>query len=159
MASDLSPNLTEGALRMLNLIQREFIVDIPLSTAWQHLAQVEHWPAWAKHIRHVELNPKGELTLNTVGSFHLANGIKSDFKMTEINQHRNWKWVGPFLWLMVHYDHKFEKVDERRTKLIWAVGAEGVGVSIFGRLFAAIYNGNLDKAIPRLTVEMNALTG
>ena len=91
------------------------------------------------------------------GSFHLANGVKSDFKMIEINPSRNWDWVGPFLWLTVHYDHKFEKVDERRTKLIWMVSADGFGVSIFGRLFAVIYNSNLDKAIPHLISEMNAL--
>jgi hypothetical protein len=142
---------------LLDLIQREFEVDIPLATAWRHLAQVEQWPTWARHIKHVELNPKGELMLSTVGSFHLANGMKSDFKMTEINPSRNWKWVGLFLWLVVHYDHRFERMDERRTKLTWLVSAEGFGVSVLGRVFAAIYNSNLDKAIPRLINEMNAL--
>jgi hypothetical protein len=142
---------------MLESIRREFVVDVPVSTAWGHLAQVERWPTWAKHIKRVELNPRGELTLSTVGSFHLTNGVKSNFKMTELNPLQNWKWVGPFLWLMVHYDHQFEKVDEQRTKLVWTVGAEGFGVSIFGRLFAAIYNGNLDKAIPHLINEINAL--
>ena len=142
---------------MLDLIRREFIVNLPMSTAWKHLAQVEHWPTWARHIKRVELNPKGELTLTSVGSFRLANGLKSDFKMTEINPSQNWKWVGPFLWLGVHYDHRFEKVDERHTKLLWLVSADGFGVSIVGRLFAAIYNRTLDKAIPHLIREMNAL--
>ncbi len=142
---------------MVGLVQREFEVDLPLPSAWKHLAQVEQWPTWARHIKHVELNPKGELTLSTVGSFRLANGVKSDFKMTEINPPRNWKWVGPFLWLVVHYDHRFEWVDERRTKFTWLVSADGFGVSVLGRLFAAIYNSNLDKAIPRLISEMNAL--
>ena len=142
---------------MLDLVRREFEVDIPLATAWKHLAQVERWPTWARHIEHVELNPKGELTLSTVGSFRLANGLKSDFKMTEINPSRNWKWAGPFLWLVVHYDHRFERMDERRTKLTWLVSADGFGVSVFGRLFATIYNRNLDQAIPCLISEMNAL--
>jgi hypothetical protein len=141
---------------MLYLIQREFIVDVPLSIAWKHLAQVEQWPTWAKHIKHVELDPKGELSLRTVGSFRLANGIKSDFKMTEINQSRNWKWVGPFLWLTVYYDHQFEQIDDRHTKLIWTLAGKGVGVTVFGRLFAAIYNRNLDRAIPNLITEINA---
>ncbi len=142
---------------MLDLIQREFVVNLPVSAAWKHLAKVERWPTWAGHIKHVELNPKGELTLGTVGRFRLANGVKSDFKLTEINPRRNWKWAGPFLWLMVHYDHRFEEVDERRTKLTWLVSADGFGVSILGRLFAAIYNSNLDRAIPHLISEMNAL--
>jgi hypothetical protein len=142
---------------MLDLIQREFEVEVPLETAWQHLAQVERWPTWAKHIKQVELNPKGPLTLSTVGRFQLANGIKSDFKMTELNPFRNWKWIGPVLWLVVHYDHRFESVSAERTKLTWLVSADGFAVSVLGRLFATIYNRNLDKAIPRLISEMNAL--
>jgi len=142
---------------MLDLVQREFEVNVPLAIAWGHLAAVEQWPTWAKHIKCVELNPKGELTPNTVGSFRLAGGVKSDFKMVEVNALRNWKWVGPFLWLVVNYDHRFESVDERRTKLTWLVSADGFGVSVFGRLFAGIYNRNLDKAIPRLISEMNGL--
>jgi hypothetical protein len=142
---------------MLDLIQREFVVDVSVPIAWKHLTQVEKWPIWAKHIRHVELKPAGELTLRTVGSFHLANGVRSDFQVTEINPLQNWKWVGPFLWLTVHYDHKFESVNDGHTKLTWLVSADGFGVAILGRLFAAIYNRNLDKAIPRLIVEMNVL--
>lgn len=142
---------------MLDLIRQEFTVDIPLSTAWNHLARVEDWPTWASHIRQVELTPRGELTPGTVGRFHLANGLQSDFKMVELNRHRNWKWVGPFLGLMVHYNHYFEQVDNQHTRLIWTIGAEGVGAAVLGRLFAALYNRNLAKAIPRLTGEMNAL--
>ena len=95
---------------MIELIRRELTVDAPLAAAWHHLAEVEPWPSWAKHINHVELTPKGELTLQSKGTFHLRNGFKSQFRMTEINPSRNWKWVGPFLWLMVHYDHQFEEV-------------------------------------------------
>ena len=142
---------------MKNLVHREFIVDVATETAWNHLAQVEKWPSWAKHFKHVELTPKGQLTPESKGTFHLKNGIKSEFRMIEINHPRNWKWVGPFLWLTVHYDHLFEEVDSQRTKLTWVVDAEGFGVSVFGRLFATIYNGNLNQAIPRLIDEINAL--
>lgn len=58
---------------------------------------------------------------------------------------------------MLYYDHQFEEVDTEHTKLTWVVEAEGFGVSIFGRLFAAIYNGNLNRAIPNLITEMNTL--
>jgi Tetracyclin repressor-like, C-terminal domain len=33
----------------------------------------------------------------------------------------------------------------------------GFGASVVGRLFAAIYSANLDRAVPRLIAEMNAL--
>jgi len=38
---------------MILLIHREFIVNARLEVAWQHLARVERWPSWAKHIKHL----------------------------------------------------------------------------------------------------------
>jgi Polyketide cyclase / dehydrase and lipid transport len=137
-------------------IRREFVVEVPQEAAWEDLSQIERWPSWAKHIKRVELMPAGELGPKSKGVIHLSNGIKSEFTMTEFNPYRNWKWVGPFLWLTIYYDHIFEPLDPRRTRLIWIVEAEGFGVSILGRLFAKIYNRNLDKAIPLLISEINA---
>ncbi len=82
--------------------------------------------------------------------------MKSSFAVTELETYRNWKWVGRFLWLTVHYDHRFEATNPQQTKLTWIVEAEGLGVSIFGKLFAKVYNKNLERAIPLLIAEMNA---
>jgi hypothetical protein len=141
---------------MAVLIRREFTVNVPPAAAWRHLAQVERWPTWAKHIKRISVEPAGELTGESVGAIHLTNGAKSTFRMTEFNPFRNWKWTGPFLWLTVHYDHIFEPRDNGGTKLIWIVEAEGFGVSIFGKIFAAAYRRNLDAAILRLITEINA---
>ena len=142
---------------MLTLIQREFIVEVPLETAWRYLAQVERWPSWASHIKRVELAPVGGLTANSRGLFHLSNGIKSEFQMAEFNLSKNWRWTGPFLWLHLEYDHRFEAINQHRTRLTWIVRAKGFAVSLFGRFFAMIYNRNLDRAIPNLVAEMSAL--
>jgi hypothetical protein len=75
--------------------------------------------------------------------------------MLEFRPGQNWKWAGPFLWLTVHYDHRFEVVDASRTRLTWVVEAEGFGVAFFGRLFAAVYSRNVDKAIPALVSSMD----
>ncbi|MEX2120253.1 MAG: SRPBCC family protein [Pirellulales bacterium] len=141
---------------MVQLLKREFTVGVPLQRAWDHLARVDQWPKWAPHIKKIELHPLGELGPQSTGVVHLANGIRSAFRMTEFNPPQNWKWVGAFLWLTVIYDHRFEPVDEENTRLVWIVQAEGFGVSFFGRLFARIYRGNLEKAIPLLIREMNA---
>jgi len=118
-------------------IQREITVDVPLAVAWQHLASVERWPSWAKHIRRAELLPPGQLTSKSSGTFHLGNGIRSTFRMTEYNQHHDWKWVGRFLWLSVSYDHRFHALATEPTKLVWVVEIEGVSEASFGRVFAA----------------------
>ena len=62
---------------MITLLRREFTVELPLEKAWRHLARVEQWPSWAKHIQQVEVRPPGELGPGSTGLLHLNNGIKS----------------------------------------------------------------------------------
>ena len=143
---------------MVTLIQREFTVDVPLQRAWEHLARIEHWPSWAIHIKRIDLEPAGQLGPQSTGVLHLANGMKPAFRVTEFNPPRNWIWVGRFLWLTVIYDHQFEKLDAGRTKLTFIVQGTGFGASVLGPLFAKLYRGSLEKAIPLLITEMNAIS-
>jgi hypothetical protein len=141
---------------MVTLIRREFTVAVPSQRAWDHLARVEQWPSWASHIKQIEVHPPGEIGPRSAGVIHLTNGMKPVFRMTEFNPPHSWKWVGAFLWLAVHYDHRFEPLDTEHTKLTWIIEAKGFAASILGRLFARIYRGSLETAIPRLVAEMNA---
>ncbi len=141
---------------MITLLNREFTVELPLEKAWRHLARVEQWPSWAKHIKQVELQPAGELGLGSTGRMCLTNGLKPAWTVTEFNLSRNWLWVGGFLWLTVYYDHRFEELNATQTKITFAVAAKGLGVSVLGRLFAKVYRTNLDPAIALLIQEMNA---
>lgn len=141
---------------MVPLIKREFTVGAPLQTAWEHLARVEQWPSWAPHIKRLELSPPGELGPQSTGVIRLANGLSPTFRVTEFNPPRSWKWAGPFLWCLVHYDHQFEALDAGHTKLTFVVEAEGFAAGILGPLFARVYRGSLDKAIPLLIREMAA---
>jgi hypothetical protein len=138
------------------LLRREFNVELPLEKAWQHLARVEQWPSWAKHIKRVEVQPPGELALKSTGRMVLTNGLKPAWKVTEFNRPRNWKWIGGFLWLMVYYDHRFEALSPTQTKITFELEAKGLATSILGRLFAKIYSKTLDRAIALLVQEMNA---
>ena len=137
-------------------LRREFTVNLSVEKAWQHLARVEQWPSWAKHIEQVEVQPPGDLGPQSTGRLHLSNGLKPVFRMTEFNPHRNWKWVGGFLWLTVSYDHLFDELNPTQTRLTWVIEAKGLGASVLGRLFANIYSKSLDRAIPLLVEEMNA---
>jgi hypothetical protein len=139
---------------MVTLLKREFTVALPLRKAWDHLARIVEWPSWARHIKKVELEPPGDLAPTSTGVIHLVNGMKPAFRVTEFNLGRNWKWVGPFLWVTVIYDHQFVAIDGDHTRLIWVVEAEGFGASTLGRLFAKVYRRDLDKAIPLLVAEM-----
>jgi hypothetical protein len=142
---------------MPTLINRAFVVDVPLETAWRHLARVEVWPSWAKHIKAVELSPAGEVTAQSKGTLRLRNGLATTFHMQEFRPFEHWKWVGRLLWLTIYYDHTFVALTSQRTQITFLVAVEGWGAPFFGRLFAAVYNRNLNAAIPHLIAELNAL--
>jgi hypothetical protein len=148
---------------VVRLLERRFRVHAPLDVAWRHLEQAERWPTWARHIRRIDLSPRGPLRAETAGTIVLTNGIRSTFRMEEMNPSANWKWAGPFLWITVHYDHRFEAVGAATTEISFVLDAEGLGVGVLGRLFAALYARNLDRAIPNLVreieVEAGAATG
>ena len=137
------------------LVRREFTVDLPLQQAWDHLAVVESWPSWAKHIKRVTLEPTGALIATSSGAFRLAGGARSTFRMEVYEPPTRWQWVGRFLTADVHYDHRFEAIDAMHTRLLWTVEAEGPGSASLGRVFGAIYARNLDKAIPRLQQQLH----
>jgi hypothetical protein len=138
------------------LLRREFTVELSVEEAWRHLARVEQWPSWAKHIKQVEVRPTGELGLGSAGRMFLTNGLKPAWTVTEFNLYRNWIWVGNFLWLTVYYDHRFEELNPAQTRITFVLEAKGFGKSLLGRLFAKIYSKTLDRAIASLVQEMNA---
>jgi len=139
---------------MVRLLERRFKVKAPLERAWSHLEKVERWPTWARHIRRIDLKPSGSLRADSAGALVLTNGIQSTFRMEELNAGANWKWAGPFLWIIVHYDHQFTHAGRGETEIGFVLDGEGFGVGVFGRLFAAVYARNLDRAIPNLIHEI-----
>ncbi len=142
---------------MIAILNCEFVVDASIETAWVHLAKIEEWPSWARHIKDVKLSPSGDISHNSVGSLRLTNGIESEFRVTEFQLHQNWKWRGPFLWMRMDYYHRFEPLGYDKTKFNWSIEGEGIGVSTIGRVFAWQYKRNLDKAIPLLQHEISSL--
>ena len=139
---------------MIRLIERQFEVAVATDVAWKFVGRLAEWPKWARHIRRIDVTPPGELCATSAGAIVLRNGIRSTFRMTEFSPPRSWKWSGPLLWLTVHYDHRFEAINPSTTRLTWTVAAEGFGVALFGRLFAAIYSRNLDRAIPEFVKQL-----
>ena len=142
---------------MITILNREFIVDATVESAWAHLAKIEKWPSWARHIKDVKLSPSGDISHNSVGSLKLTNGIESEFRVTEFQLYHNWKWRGPFLWMGMEYDHRFEPLGYYKTKFTWIIEGEGMGASTIGCVFAWHYKRNLDNAIPLLQHEISNL--
>ena len=142
---------------MITLVNRDFVVDASIEIAWAHFGKIEQWPSWAKHIKDVKLMPLGDICPTSAGSLKLTNGIESEFRVTEFQLHQNWRWRGPFLWMRIDYDHRFESIEDSKTKFTWILEGEGIGASTIGRVFAWQYQRNLDKAIPLLQQEISSL--
>jgi hypothetical protein len=138
------------------VVDTSFVVRAPLEVAWNHLARVENWPSWAKHIRRVEKSPPGPLSRDTCATLRLANGIKTTFRMIEFEPQRHWKWAGPFLGSQVLYDHIFTSDAPGQTTIRFTVDAAGGPGALFLGIFGWIYRKNLNRAVPLLIQEIEA---
>ncbi len=141
------------------VIDKSFIVRAPLEVAWNHFAEVEKWPSWAKHIRSVVKSPPGPLSRDTRATLKLANGVRTTFQMIEFEPLQHWKWAGPFLGSQIVYDHIFSEDERGQTTIRFTVDASGGPASLFRGIFARIYRNNLERAVPLLVVEIEAAAG
>jgi|SRR5688572_4989003 len=144
---------------MKRVVDRTFTVRAPLEAAWEHLGRVEEWPSWAGHIRHATIEPRGPLGAGSRGTFILSNGVRTTFTMVEFHPHRSWTWTGSFLGASIHYDHIFEAVAPSETRIRFTVDSAGGMTPLLGGIFGWIYRRNLERAIPRLVAEIEALSG
>jgi hypothetical protein len=135
-------------------LRRTFRVRADAAATWARLADVGSWPEWARHIRSVSLEPPGPLGPKSRGSLRLTNGVRSTFEVTEFEAGRRWRWVGPFLWLRIDYDHVVAAEPSGGSRVEFVVEASGALSSSLGRLFAWVYARNLDRAIPLLQASL-----
>jgi uncharacterized membrane protein len=147
----------KGTLK--RVIDQSFIVRAPLEVAWNHIARVEEWPSWAKHIRSVVRSPPGPLSRDSRATLQLANGVKTTFRMIEFEPQRHWKWAGSFLGSQILYDHIFSQDAPGQTTIRFTVDAAGGPGALFRGIFARIYRKNLERAVPLLVQEIEAAAG
>jgi uncharacterized membrane protein len=144
---------------MKERLRRSVTVDAPLDVAWNYLSQPEDWPqTWAGHLRRVECDPPGSLTATTRGVVHMRVGFTARMTMVEFRPGHNWKWVGKGgPGLRTAFDHRFEKLDENRTRIDFVVETEGFLEPIFGPLTALYLGRKLDRNLPSLVSHLNGL--
>jgi uncharacterized membrane protein len=138
------------------VVDESFIVRAPLDFVWNHVARVEEWPSWAKHIRSISISPSGSLSLQTNATLRLSNGVKTSFEMIEFDPPHHWKWAGSFLGAQILYNHIFARKEHGETLVRFTVDVSGgIGVLVRG-IFGSIYRRNLSRAVPLLIAEIEA---
>ncbi len=144
---------------MRRVVDKSFNVRAPLEVAWNHVAEVEKWPSWAKHIRSVVKSPPGPLSSDSRGTLRLTNGVRTTFQMIEFDPPGHWKWAGPFFGSQVLYDHIFSQDEPGQTTVRFTVDISGGPSAFFGGIFGRIYRKNLERAVPLLVQEIEAAAG
>jgi uncharacterized membrane protein len=141
---------------MRRLLERTFDVEASAERAWAELVAAEQWPRWARHLRSVQVTPHGPVGPASSATLKLTNRTTARVRVTEFQDGRRFRWEGSFLWLGLGYDHLVTTDEADRVQITFTVEGAGVGVTTIGRLFAAVYARNLDRAIPRLQALLRA---
>jgi hypothetical protein len=141
----------------VSLVERSFTTTATPDAVWRHLANVTAWPSWARHIRRVTLDPPGDLTPTTRGRLVLKPAIPTTFRMTALAAPHSWSWRGSFLGTTLDYDHRIEPVSDGGTRITFTIDGSGATAKVVGPVFARVYGRILDRAIPHLIDELDAL--
>ena len=132
---------------MRELIRRQFELNQPPAQAWERITDLADWPSWARHIRTIET--EGPPEVGRSARLRLKNGTSALVTTTRVEPGRSFYWEGTFLWLNLGYDHIVEP-SEASSTITFVVEGGGPGIGSLGRVFAAVYRRQLDKAIARL---------
>jgi hypothetical protein len=135
---------------------RELVVDAPIEAAWHHFNRAADWPSWHTDLLRADVEPPGELGPTSVATLHARKGPAVKFRMVTFEPYRHWTWVAKLLWCTLEYDHRFEKLAERRTRIVLHTEVHGAGAGLFARIIGGAGGKSLDKALPRLVDQMKA---
>ena len=130
------------------LVERTFEVDVPADRAWELLADVARWPEWAPHITSASVDPPGAVGPTSHGRFRFRPTGRGAFRMTAWDPPRSWTWTGRAMGVTIDYDHAFEPIDDRRSRLRWVVRTASGRRGVRARLFAVVYSRFIDRAWP-----------
>jgi hypothetical protein len=136
--------------------RREIVVDVPRQVAWNHFAKVREWPSWLKSMSSVDLSPDDTLGPDTVATLHMGS-TATTFRMAEWDPPNHWMWTSRVLWFTLLYDHIFDEIDPRRTRIVFHMRVTGFGKSLFARLVDLGSREEHAQSFPLLAKELNAL--
>lgn len=134
--------------------RREIVVNVPRDVAWEHFSRPRQWESWLGSGAPTEVGPGDVIGPDTVASF----GSAVTFRMAEFDRPNHWMWSTRMLWFTSRYDHRFEAITDRQTRMVFHMTVTGFGSDLFARtLGAATAAGGHQEALQRLADEINQL--
>ena len=116
---------------------------------WSLLADVDRWPeTWAPHLAEAHL--EGPPRLGASGWVRTRiPPIRSSFRVTSVQDGRNWAWTGRMLWLTLDFDHRCEPTPDG-TRVTLDVSLSGVMGGVVRLLARPVYRRQMERALDLL---------
>ena len=134
--------------------RRSIMVNVPREIAWDHFSRPKQWSSWLESGAPTEVTPSDVVGPDTVARF----GNSFEFRMTSFDPHDHWMWSGQAGWLALDYDHIFEPMGARQTRMVFHMTVTGFGNDLVALVIGAGsgFAGH-QAALQRLADEMNRL--
>ena len=135
--------------------RREIVVNVPREIAWEHFSRPMQWRSWLGDTgAPTAVTPSEVVGPDTVAKF----GDSFGFRMTQFAPPDHWMWSANAGWLTLDYDHVFEPISDRQTRMVFHMVVTGFGNDLLARLMgAATWAGGHAEALQRLADEINRL--
>jgi hypothetical protein len=134
--------------------RREITVNVPREVAWEHFNRPREWVSW--------LGAQGaptSVSTDVVGPETTATFAGNfTFRMTDYAPPDHWMWSAKLGWLTVDYDHIFQPLGERRTRMVFHQTVTGFGSDVLALLLGGVTAATGHQAaLNRLADELNQL--
>lgn len=136
--------------------RRQIVVSAPRQVAWDHFNRIGQWRTWLGEAgAPVGVGPTDIVGPQTSASF---GGIA--FRMQQFAPPEHWMWSASMLGMTVEYDHAFESIGERQTRIVFHQTITGFGNVVLAPLIGLITSvTGHQAALDRLAREIDALPG
>lgn len=135
--------------------RREIVVNVPPQVAWDYFGRPKQWVSWLGTAgAPTEVGPADVIGPDTVAKF----GEAFAFRMTRFDPPTHWMWSATLGWLTIDYDHIFEPMSDRQTRMVFHQTVTGFGNDVLATLLGAATGfGGHQAALNRLADEINRL--
>jgi uncharacterized protein YndB with AHSA1/START domain len=136
--------------------RREIVVNVPPRVAWDYFSRPKQWASWLGDAgAPTAVGPTDVIGPDTTATF--AGGFQ--FRMTQFDPYRHWMWSAPMGPMTIDYDHIFEPLNDRQTRMVFYQTVTGFGNDVMAALLGAItgIGGGHQAALNRLADEINGL--
>jgi hypothetical protein len=137
------------------VFRRQIVVNVAPQVAWDHFSRPKEWVSWLGEANGpTHLGPSDVIGPETTATF--AGNF--EFHMTSFEPPRHWMWSAKLGSVTIDYDHIFEAVSDRQTRMVFEQTATGFGNDVMARLLGVLTSlSGHQAALDRLAAEINAL--